>query len=291
MSEVATASNKKLDVFVDSLVAGTNFSPTVIAERFSTFCGLLAPLEYNDIVDACYSLGVDEITPGRLPDSLRGFNSDYANNIQIRLRSREWEGGISHTLLHELFEIIINRFNKKISGHYNLTEYSANLFAASLLMPEKTFLEFSLRANMDLQLIHEKYYQSYFSLLLRLHYLLRQRGIHYIGIMVENEAAKLNWRAMTSLNELKNFKINKMTTDQTDYLHNYQSLVGWLNKCHDAIMAQEYENKTTVYLEDNNFIIKASPLLNPQNYTIRLIGIQIMTKAGYQKLVKEILRK
>ena len=293
MSEViTTVSDKKIDVFIDSLIRATNLHPSAIANKFSKFCGLMPPLEYANIVDACYAFGVDKIDSEGLPDNLRGFHTDYDNNIHICLRPFEWEGGISHTLLHELFEIIINRLNKKIAAPYEMSEYMANLFAASVLMPEWAFLEFALRANMDLQLIREKYYQSYFSLLLRFNWLLRKRDMFYIGFLAENKLArKYNWRGARPCNEFKNFEITDTTIDRKEHFHDYQSLIDWLYVCHGTLMAQESEDKTTVYLSDNNLIIRASPILNHKNCTIRSIGIQIMKKEDYQKLFKEIFKQ
>lgn len=291
---IATSAHKKaIDSFIDSLIAENELQPSAIARKFSQFCGLLPPLEYDAIVSACYSLGVDKIKQEELPNNLRGFHSIYDGRIEICIRPDEWVGGISHTLLHEMFEIIIELYTEKTKSDYALTEYKANLFAASVLMPEETFLEFCFRANFDLQLIREKYYQALFSLVLRLQHLFQKRNAYYVGIVAENQMAYGYREYPMVCNSFENFRIAETTLDQLDESFNAKVLYGYLQRAHAKIFENpENDFIGTVEIESKDFLVKASPIPNPKRIgVIKQIGIQVIFREDWEKIQSEVFKK
>lgn len=286
-----SSNNKKLDLFVDSLICEDELHPEAIAGKFSLFCNLSRPPGYLEIINASYDL-VPNITIKDFPDSLKGFHAIYKDDIQISLRNDE-SAAIAHTLLHELFEIIIERLNTKRMPAYELNQYKANLFAASVLMPEDIFFKFALRSNLDLNLICQRYWVSYSSLLIRLQYLFQQHEVHYVGILAENKNCCVDGKDNAILNASSNFKITNLIYDSA---YNYLCFNSWftwnriLNKCREAIMSQENNNKTTLTIADGDFLLKASPLMHRENHeAIKTIGIQSLLQKSYEMTLKEVL--
>ncbi|MBW1855446.1 MAG: hypothetical protein JRJ00_12340 [Deltaproteobacteria bacterium] len=284
---------KYIDTFVEALLKEKDqLQPAIIAEKISLDCDLYPPIEKDRIVTACYSMGVDSISFDILPNNLRGFHQIYGNRIEISLRHDDWEGGISHTLLHELFEIIIECYNSKAKEKYDLTEYKANLFAASVLMPEKRFLEFCFRAKFDLQLIRRKYFHALFSLMLRLCYLFQRRNAYYIGILAENNEAYEYQRPPAECNYFENFKITEITLSSTGQCVSPDILYKFLERTLSRIVKIEEDDFFgTIEIENNDFLITASPITNPKrNSVIKQIGIHVISKEDWERIKQEVFQ-
>ncbi len=291
MSEIATP-NKKLDTFVNSLIPETNLSPTAIARKFSLFHQLSSPPSYPSIISAC-SAFVGDLQIENLPDTMRGFHFIYNDHIQITLRERERTGAIAHTLLHELFEIIIERLNDKKTPPYALTQYKANLFAASVLMPKEVFFEFSLDSDLDFMAIRDKYlHLSCLSLLLRLRYLFGINKTYYLGIVAENKKAHYHENYPGNRNNLSSFEITIVTRSPEDSItFNNKALLELLGKCHKEIMAQKDKYKKSITLEEGDFLIKATPFMYHKYEAIKTIIMQILPKKNYEALLRKAVKK
>lgn len=296
MSETP-ASNGKLDIFVNSLLSENNLNPTAIAEKFSLFHQLSCPPSYQSIITACTSFINHLDIKGDLPRALRGFHCTYNGCTQLILRDREQTGAIAHTLLHEIFEIIIEMLNEKIKPTYKLTPYKANLFAAAVLMPEEAFFEWALKSDLDFLVIHrdhERYiHYSYISLLLRLSYLFGLKKICYLAIIAENKKANYQHK---DINNLNNFKIIKVIQSRKNSVtFDYVTLLKYLNRCYSGIVAQkdkEGRYAKSVTLEEGDFLIKASPI--PARYydshIINRIIMQIIPKEDYEALLRKVVK-
>lgn len=291
MSGIVTP-NEKLDTFVDSLIPETNLSPTEIARKFSLFHQLSSPPKYNQIIDACFAF-VGDLQEDNLPDTMRGFHFIYNDHIQITLKKRERTSGIAHTLLHELFEIIIEKLNEKKTPPYELTQYKANLFAASVLMPKEEFFKFSLDSNLDFMAIRDKYlHLSCLSLLLRLRYLFGINKICYLGVVVENKKAHYHKDYPGNRNNLSNFEITTVTRSPEDSItFNNKALLEFLSRCHEKIIAQKDEYKKSITLEEGDFLIKASPFMYHKYDAIKTIVMQILPKKDYETILRKVVKK
>jgi len=289
--------NKGLDEFVNSLLPETNLSPTAIADKFSLYHQLSSPPSYQSIITACLAF-VNEIEQkSNLPNAIRGFHCTYNNHTQLILRDHEQTGAIAHTLLHEIFEIIIERLNEKIKPTYKLTPYKANLFAASVLMPEEVFFEQALKSDLDFLAIHrdhERYiHYSYLSLLLRLQYLFGLNKICYLAIIAENKKAHYQHK---DINNLSNFKIIKVIHSRKNSItFDYNTLLEYLSRCYSGIIAQKDEKgryTKSVTLEEGDFLIKASPV--PFRYynshIINRIVMQIIPKEDYEAILRKVVK-
>ena len=292
------APNKRLDAFVDSLLPETNLGPTAIAKKFSLYHQLSSPPSYQSIISVCLAF-VNEIEQkGNLPDAIRGFHCTYNNHTQLILKDRERTGAIVHTLLHEIFEIIIEKLNKKINHRYELSDYKANLFAASVLMPKEAFFEWALKSDLDFKAIWDngKYgHLSFTSLLIRLRYLFRLNKIYYLGLVAENKKA---YYRPEDINNLNNFEVTATTRSSKDPItFNNKTLPELLSKCLTKLIDQMNEQKDnyekykkSVTLEESIFLIKASPFpfLNYKYDAIKTIVMQIVHKKDYEAIRKAV---
>lgn len=299
MSEIPTP-NEKLDAFVNSLLSETNLSPAAIADKFSLFHRLSSPPSYQSIIRASFDF-VGDVQLDNLPDIMRGFHFIYNDRIQITLKERDRPGSVAHTLLHELFEIIIAKLNEKRTLPYKLTPYKANLFAASVLMPKEVFFNFALRSDLDFKVIHDndKYgYLSFISVLLRLRYLFYLNKVYYLGVLVENK--KAYYRPEDS-NNFNNFEITSIPRSSEDPVtFNNKTLPELLNKCLSRIIAQMAEEKDqykkyekSVTLEEGIFLLKASPypFMYYKYSAIKTIVMQIVSKKDYEDILRKAVKK
>ncbi|MBP7088998.1 MAG: hypothetical protein KBB01_06870, partial [Candidatus Omnitrophica bacterium] len=203
--------NGRLEAFVNSLLQETNLSPTAIARKFSSFHKLSSPPDYRSVIDAGFDFVKHFELADNMPPELRGFHSIYNGHVQIVLKNHERTGAMLHTILHEIFEIIITKLNEKKVPPYKLTHYKTNLFAASVLMPKEVFFEFALKSDLDFLTIHnhEKYiHLSLQSLLLRLSYLFGLNKISYFGVIAENKKANYHQNYPLDRNAFNNFEMN-----------------------------------------------------------------------------------
>jgi len=283
---------KPIYSFVDSLLEEKeHLHPVEIAKRFIKNYDMTSQYRFGNIPSLCYFLGVDSIEYERFPEGIRGFHQIYDDKIKIQVKHDDWSGGINHTILHEMFEIIIDIYNSKAKKEYESSEYKANLFAASILMPEDSFLEFCYRANFDLQRVREKFDCSIFSFLIRTQYLFQKRKGFYLGYLYENSYG---------------------------YPHREDSIEGYNNPlafmCVEKIGAediidpfiydkfiQEALTKVTqnpsdfigsVRLETKDFLIRACPISHTKRLeAIRQVGIQIINKYDWQRIKSEVFNE
>lgn len=280
---------KPIYSFVDELLTEKEYlHPVEIANRFIKKYCMTTEYRFGNIPSLCYFLGVDSIEYERFPEGIRGFHQIFDDQIKIQVKHDDWYGGINHTILHEMFEIIIDIYNSKAKKEYESSEYKANLFAASILMPEDSFLEFCYRADFDLQRVREKFDCSMFSFLIRTHYLFQKRKGLYSGYLYENSYG---------------------------YPHREDSIEGYNNPfafmCVEKIGIEDivdpfiYDNyiqealvKVTqnpsdfigsVRLETKDFLIRACPISHSKRLeAIRQVGIQIINKNDWQRIKSEV---
>ena len=290
-----TATDKKrLDIFVDSLIGMPEdcLNPAAIAEWFSFLQWLTGLPKYDEIIESCFDL-VEDIEKTDLPEKLRGFHYIYQDKIQILAQRNQPNNTICSTLLHELFEIVVEKFNQKKHFPYELTNDNVDLFAASVLMPEEAFFKFALKSDLDFQVILDKLpHICVLSILNRLHYVFQSYKTYYLGVVAENKKTRCDEDYPFNRNEFSNFEITNTTPSPKDRIaFNDKTLEEMLGKCLKIIMFQSDENKKAVTNEEGDFLIKATPLMYPKYGAIETIIMQIVAKKEYETLLKEELPK
>lgn len=290
-----TATGKKrLDIFIDSLIGMPEaaLSPAAIAEWFSFNQDLSGLPKYEEIIESCFDL-VEDIEKTDLPDKLRGFHYIYQDKIQILAQRNQPNSSICSTLLHELFEIIVEKFNQKKRFPYELTNDNVDLFAASVLMPKEAFFKFALKSDLDFRVILDKLpHICVLSILDRLHYVFQSYKTCYLGVVAKNKKISCLEDYPLNRNEFSNFEITNVTPSSKDRItFKDQRLEEMLDKCLKVIMSQSDENKKAVTLEEGDFLIKATPLMYPKYGAIETIIMQIVPKKDYETLLKEELPK
>jgi len=292
---------EKLDAFVNSLIPESDLSPEAIAKKFCLFHQLSSPPSYQSIIRASFDFINDIEQKDNLPDMIRGFHFTHNGRIQLVLKDHEKTGAILYTLLHEIFEIIIERLNEKITIPYQLTQSKANFFAASVLMPKKAFFEFALKSDLDFRVIWDngKYgHLSFISILIRLRYLFELNEVYYLGLAAENKKAYYH---PEDSNNFNNFKITAIARPGKDpATFNKKTLSELLNECLNKLIAEmdqekdDYKKYTkSITLEEGSFLIKASPF--PFMYykygAIKTIVMQIVPKKDYEDLKGKVVKK
>lgn len=282
---------KPIYSFVDTLLEEKEqLHPAEIAERFIETYYRNNPYGFGNAFSICSYFGVDSIEYEIFPEGIRGFHQIFGGQIKIQVKNDDWYAGTTHTILHEMFEIIIDIYNSKAKKEYESTEYKANLFAASILMPEDPFLEFCFRANFDLQLIREKYDYSLFSLLIRTQYLFQKRKGFYLGYLYENSYGYP--RREDSIKDYNNpFALIRTeiigienTEDSSIYdEHIHEALVKVTQQSDDFI--------GSIKLEKKDFLIRVCPITHTKRpEAIRQVGVQIINKYDWQKIKSEVFK-
>lgn len=285
---------ESLDIFVDSLIGMPEscLSPAAIAEWFSFTRWLSNLPRRNEIIESCFDF-VEDIQKIDLPEKLRGIHSIYGNNIQIFTQRNQSDSSVCFTLLHEIFEITVEKFNQKSTFPYELTDRKADLFAASVLMPKEAFLKLALKSDLDFQLIlKELPHVCNLSLLIRLRHLFQSYKTYHLGVIAENKKAHYHENFPCDRNKINNFGITTVTRSPKDCItFNNRALEEILSKCFEIIMSQNNKDKKTITIEEDDLLIKASPLMYHKYNAIKTIIMQIVLKEDYQILLKEMALK
>lgn len=169
--------------------------PENLAERFSTYFGLVIPPAKDKIfwINFCEKITLNLPTAAALPGDMRGIHYGVNRNYQIHYKHGEWDGGIKHTLSHEIYEIIIAELQELFPEENILamkTEARANHFAAAVLMPCDPFFDHCVRFLFDPLLLRDKYLQAYFSILIRMGEVLKKRA-KFIGLDYQSKSGLL----------------------------------------------------------------------------------------------------
>lgn len=288
----AQKTTKLIYTFVDNLLEEKeHLHPVEIAKRFIKNYGMTSQYRFGNIPSLCYFLGVDSIEYERFPEGIRGFHQIYDDKIKIQVKHDDWSGGINHTILHEMFEIIIDIYNSKAKKEYESSEYKANLFAASILMPEESFLEFCYRANFDLQRVREKFDCSIFSFLIRAEYLFQKRKGFYLGYLYENS---YGYPHREDSIESYNNPLAFMCTEKIGAEDIVDPFMydRFIQEALAKVTQHPSDFIGSVRLETEDFLIRACPISHTKRLeAIRQVGIQIINKNDWQRIKSEVFNE
>jgi hypothetical protein len=165
------------DVFCAGVLDRTpwpgNLAPAVLAEEFVDYFGLSGFPRFQQVTQLVQRSGVGQVVETRLPPGLRGAHFGLVNEpYTIQYRDDDWEGGREHTVLHETYEILQEKF-RDLCPTYSLPRKPvlcrrADRFAAAVLMQPEVFALFAQATGLDLVALQRMYRRSYVSVALRL---------------------------------------------------------------------------------------------------------------------------
>ncbi|MDO8751702.1 MAG: hypothetical protein Q7K03_11280 [Dehalococcoidia bacterium] len=150
-----------------------NLSPAALAGEFVRHFELSGFPRFDHLEHLVRQAGVGQVVEARLPDRLRGVHVGLRNgHYTIKYRDDDWDGGREHTVLHETYEILQEKFSEmcpswRLPGKQRLCRM-ADRFAAAVLMQPEVFALFAQAAGLDVVALQHMYRRAYASVALRL---------------------------------------------------------------------------------------------------------------------------
>ena len=262
-------------------------SPQKMADEFLSFFDN-PPITHNLIKSFCSEIGIDEVQFGAFPDNMRGFHTITPDGkITIVLEQSTSYAGKVHTLYHELYEIICELISKP-----NLkTEGKANLFSASVIMPEEHFYEYVIRRGLMLSEIKTHYPEiATDSILIRINHLFRKRGLFHIAYFLKNRSV-YQYPSIEPYKDMFNFELHLSTENQFNLIKH--------NDFTEIIIDEAIERLRRVPADELSLIkffipektVLAEPILFQSYGAIKEIAIQIVNNKDYKNLNILLRRK
>lgn len=281
MNKVATE-KKSLHAFAEHLISKDIYlnAETMAKEFMSFFSHCYLPSSQYSIDSFCQEIDVNEIGYSAFPKNIRGFHSIAPDGIiTITLDQSGWAGRV-HTLYHEIYEIVCELMEKPELK----TEYKANLFSASIIMPEDYFFQYIIIRNLMMNEIKEYYSEiSTDSILLRINHIFRKRGISHIAFLLKN--SKAYKRASTQEHKrIADFQLCLSTLDRLDSINNEGFINKVISDSYIKIMETPLDEISLVYLHRPGYRVLAEPILFDGNDAIKEIAIQIIPEDTYSNL-------
>ena len=281
MSEVATK-KKSLHAFAEHLIGKDIYlnAETMAKEFMSFFSHCHLPSSQYSIDPFCQEIGVDEIGYSTFPKNIRGFHSIAPDSkITITLDQSGWAGRV-HTLYHEIYEIICELIDKPEIK----TEYKANLFSASIIMPEDYFFEYIIRRSLMMNEIKTYYSEiATDSILLRINHLLKKRGIFHIALLLKNSEAYKRASA-EDLKYMADFQLCLSTLDRLDAINNDGFVRKVIAESHRKILETPADEFSLIKISRPGCVVLAEPIVLDWNNAIKEIAIQIIAEKTYSNL-------
>jgi Zn-dependent peptidase ImmA (M78 family) len=269
-----------LILFAEHLIARRiSLTPEAMAKEFTSFFSMYdLPTMHYAIKAFGHTIGVD-IEYSAFPENIRGSHYSLADKeITIMLDESGYAGRI-HTLYHEIYEIICELINKpKLK-----TEYKANLFAASVIMPEDDFFEYVIRR--DLMMCEIKEYNPEIatdSILLRINYFLKKRGVFHAAFLLKNSTV-YRYASVEDYRYLAGYQhclstLDLSFSDNTEFARNIIS-----ESC-KRIQKTPSDELSLIRFSRSGCIVLAEPILFDWSSEIKEIAIQVIYDDTYNNL-------
>ena len=154
---------------------GQAIDPEGLAGRFVDYFGLSARPSLEELTALAERAGFGTVQEGQM-DGLKGAHlGQPGGEYHIYHRDDLWEGSKAHTVLHELYEIILERLAEihspgmpVPSGPNPVICQQAERFAAAALMQPDIFLPYAQASGLDVTALHDAFGCAYSSAALRL---------------------------------------------------------------------------------------------------------------------------
>ena len=288
MNEIATE-KKSIRAFSKHLIKERiSLTAEKMADEFlSFFSNQYPPTSHYEIESFCSEIGIDEIQYNSFPENMRGFHSitSEESKITIILEQSGYAGKV-HTLYHEIYEIICELMDKPELK----TEYKANLFSASVIMPEEYFFEYMIRRGLMFSEIKIYYPEiAIDSILLRIKQLFKKRGLFYAAYFLKNSNAYKHGSAEDH-KYMADFQLYLSILDQLDSINNEKFTKFVIDEALQRILQLPADELSLVkFLIPQKFVL-AEPILLHWNGAIKEIAIQILDYEVYKNLDKLLRR-
>ena len=146
-----------------------------LAARFVDYFGLSARPTLKELTALAERAGFGTVREGKM-DGLKGAHvGQPGGEYHIYHREDLWEGSKAHTVLHEMYEITLERMAEILSpgmpvpsGPNPVICQQAERFAAATLMQPDIFLPYAQASGLDVAALHEVFGCAYASAALRL---------------------------------------------------------------------------------------------------------------------------
>ncbi len=279
MNKIATEMKTVRDFSEYLIKEKCPLAPESMANEFLSFLSSQhLPTSYYWIESFCSEIGIDEIQYNSFPKNMRGFHSiSPEGKITVVLEQSSYAGRV-HTLYHEIYEIICELIDKPALK----TERKANLFAASVIMPEKYFFEYAIRRGLMFSEIKTYYSEiATDSILLRINHLFRKRGLFHVAYLLKNIFAYARGSA-DSLKRMADFELVLSTLDKLDSIHNEDFTNKIINESIEKVLSLAVEDLSLVKFVRPKKIVLAEPILLHRNGAIKEIAIQIIDEDVYE---------
>ena len=147
-----------------------SLDPEGLAARFVDYFGLSARPTLEELTALAERAGFGTVQEGRM-DGLKGAHiGQPGGEYHIYHREDLWEGSKAHTVLHEMYEIVLERIAEihspgmaVPSGPNPVICQQAERFAAAVLMQPRIFLPYAQASGLDVAALHDVFGCAYSS--------------------------------------------------------------------------------------------------------------------------------
>ena len=169
-----------------------SLDPEGLAARFVGYFGLSARPTLEELTDLAQRAGFGTVQEGKM-DGLKGAHfGQPGGEYHIYHREDLWEGSKAHTVLHELYEITLERLAEihspgvpVPSGPNPIICQQAERFAAAALMQPDLFLPYAQASGLDVAALHDVFGCAYSSAAIRLAEVVRD--LPFMVVLYERE--------------------------------------------------------------------------------------------------------
>ena len=175
---------------VESDASGPNLSPADVAREFVDFFHLSNFPNMEELTAVLGRAGVRVAVCADVPGGLRGYHTGTKDGgYEIRVDISEWNGAQEHTVLHEAYEVVIERVSDlhpwivAPQGKYKCR--LADRFSAAVLMQPDRFTQIAETSGLDVIALHKEYGRAYSSVTMRLAEVMRSQPL--MAILYERE--------------------------------------------------------------------------------------------------------
>lgn len=179
---------------------GQAVDPERLAARFVDYFGLSARPTLEQLTALAERAGFGKVQDGKM-DGLRGAHvGQPGGEYHIYHREDLWEGSKAHTVLHELYEIVLEHMAEihspgmpVPSGPNPVICQQAERFAAAALMQPEIFLPYAQASGLDVATLHDVFGCAYSSAALRLAEVVRDPPLLVVLYEREERGDPADW--------------------------------------------------------------------------------------------------
>ena len=179
---------------------GKSLDPERLAARFVDHFGLSARPTLEELTALAERAEFGTVREGRM-DGLKGAHvGQPGGEYHIYHRDDLWEGSKAHTVLHEMYEITLERMAEihspgmpVPSGPNPVICQQAERFAAAALMQPDIFLSYAQASGLDVAALHDVFVCAYSSAALRLAEVVRDPPLLVVLYERDERGAPEGW--------------------------------------------------------------------------------------------------